>query len=143
MSKFSRFMKANKIAKPNEKYAPTTTLQDENGKPLKWEFKQINSKENEALRDSCTIEVPVKGKPNLYRPKVKTAEYLAKMIVASTVYPDLYDKELQDSYGVMTPEELLYAMVDNAGEYQDFTMWMQKFQGFTKNLDDKVDEAKN
>lgn len=84
-----------------------------------------------------------KGKPNLYRPKVKTAEYLAKMIVASTVYPDLYDKELQDSYGVMTPEELLYAMVDNAGEYQDFTMWMQKFQGFTKNLDDKVDEAKN
>lgn len=143
MSKFSRFMKANKIAKPNEKYAPTTTLQDENGKPLKWEFKQIASKENEALRDSCTIEVPVKGKPNLYRPKVKTAEYLAKMIVASTVYPDLYDKELQDSYGVMTPEELLYAMVDNAGEYQDFTMWMQKFQGFTKNLDDKVDEAKN
>lgn len=143
MSKFSRFMKANKIAKPNEKYAPTTTLQDENGKPLKWEFKQITSKENEALRDSCTIEVPVKGKPNLYRPKVKTAEYLAKMIVASTVYPDLYDKELQDSYSVMTPEELLYAMVDNAGEYQDFTMWMQKFQGFTKNLDDKVDEAKN
>lgn len=143
MSKFSRFMKANKIAKPNEKYAPTTTLQDENGKPLKWEFKPITSKENEALRDSCTIEVPVKGKPNLYRPKVKTAEYLAKMIVASTVYPDLYDKELQDSYGVMTPEELLYAMVDNAGEYQDFTVWMQKFQGFTKNLDDKVDEAKN
>lgn len=143
MSKFSRFMKANKIAKPNEKYAPTTTLQDENGKPLEWEFKQITSKKNEALRDSCTIEVPVKGKPNLYRPKVKTAEYLAKMIVASTVYPDLYDKELQDSYGVMTPEELLYAMVDNAGEYQDFTVWMQKFQGFTKNLDDKVDEAKN
>ena len=65
------------------------------------------------------------------------------MIVASTVYPDLYDKELQDSYGVMTPEELLYAMVDNAGEYQDFTVWMQKFQGFTKSLDDKVDEAKN
>lgn len=143
MSKFSKFMKANKIAKENEKYAPTSSLQDENGKPLEWEFKQITSKENEVLRDSCTIEVQVKGKPNLYRPKVNTAEYLAKMIVASTVYPDLYDKELQDSYGVMTPEELLYAMVDNAGEYQDFTVWMQKFQGFTKSLDDKVDEAKN
>lgn len=143
MSKFSLFMKANKIAKKNEQYAPTTTLLDENGDPLKWEFKQITSKENEDLRDSCTIEVQVKGKPNLFRPKVKTAEYLAKMIVASTVYPDLYDKELQDSYGVMTPEELLYAMVDNAGEYQDFTVWMQKFQGFTKGLDEKVDEAKN
>ena len=68
-------MKANKIAKPNEKYAPTTTLQDENGKPLKWEFKQITSKENE---ERCVIPVPLKsrlqGKPNLYRPKVKTAE---------------------------------------------------------------------
>lgn len=136
-------MKANKISKPNEKYAPTATLQDEHGGPLQWEFRQITSRENEELRDSCTIEVQVKGKPNLYRPKLKTAEYLAKMIVAATVYPDLYDKELQDSYGVMTPEELLYAMVDNAGEYQDFTVWMQKFQGFTKSLDDKVEEAKN
>ena len=143
MSKFSRFMKANKIVKSNEKYAPTTSLQDENGKPLEWEFKQISSKENEALRDSCTVEVQVKGKPNLYRPKVNTAAYLAKMIVASTVCPDLYDKELQDSYNVMTPEELLYALVDNAGEYQELTVWMQKYQGFTKNLDDKVEEAKN
>lgn len=143
MSKFSRFMKANKIVKSNEKYAPTTSLQDENGKPLEWEFKQISSKENEALRDSCTVEVQVKGKLNLYRPKVNTAAYLAKMIVASTVYPDLYDKELQDSYNVMTPEELLYALVDNAGEYQELTVWMQKYQGFTKNLDDKVEEAKN
>lgn len=143
MSKFSRFMKANKIVKPNERYAPTTSLQDENGKPLEWEFKQISSKENEALRDACTIEVQIKGKPNMFRPKVKTDEYLAKMIVAATVYPDLYDKELQDSYGVMTPEDLLYALVDNAGEYQDLQSWMQNYQGFSKTLDDKVKEAKN
>ena len=79
----------------------------------------------------------------MFRPKVKTSEYLAKMIVASVVYPDLYDKELQDSYGVMTPEDLVYAMVDNAGEYQELTVWLQNFQGFTKSMDDKVDEAKN
>ena len=143
MSKFSRFMKANKVAKKNEKYAPTTTLTDENGKPLEWEFRPITSKENDALRESCTVEVQVTGKPNVFRPKTNTNQYLAKMIVAATVYPDLYDKELQDSYGVMTPEELLYAMVDNAGEYQDLTVWIQKFQGFTKSFEDKVDEAKN
>lgn len=143
MSKFSRFMKANKIVKLNERFAPTTSLQDENGKPLEWEFKLISSKENEALRDACTSEVQIPGKPGMFRPKVKTADYLAEMIIASTVYPDLYDVELQDSYGVKTPKELLYALVDNAGEYQEFTMWMQKFQGFTKSLDDKVEEAKN
>ena len=38
MSKFSRFMKANKIAQKNEKFAPTESLRDENGKPLEWEF---------------------------------------------------------------------------------------------------------
>lgn len=143
MSKFSQFMKANKIVKKNEKYAPTVTLLDTDGNPLEWEFKHITSKENEALRESCTIDVQVKGKPNLFRPKTKTDEYLAKMIVASTVAPDLYDKELQDSYGVMTPEELLYAMMDDPGEYQDLQVWIQKFQGFTKSLDEKVEEAKN
>lgn len=143
MSKFSRFMKANKIEQKNERYAPTTSLQDENGKPLEWEFKKISTKENEELRDSCTIEIPVKGKPNLYRQKTNTAQYIAKLIAASTVYPDLFDAELQDSYGVKTPEELLYAMVDDAGEYQELTLWVQNFQGFSKSLDDKVDEAKN
>lgn len=143
MSKFSKFMKANKVAKANGFYAPTTSLKDENGKPLEWEFRPITSKENDVLRDACTIEVPVTGKPNVFRPKTNTAQYIAKMIVASTVVPDLYDKELQDSYGVMTPEDLLYAMVDDAGEYQDLTIWVQKFQGFTKTFEEKVDEAKN
>lgn len=143
MSKFSRFMKANKVVKPNETYAPTNSLRDEKGNPLEWEFRQITSKENEELREACTKDVQVTGKPNLYRPKVNTAQYLVKVMVASTVFPDLYDKELQDSYGVMTPEELIYAMVDNAGEFQEFSVWMQKFQGFTKSLDDKVQEAKN
>lgn len=143
MSKFSQFMKANKVEKKNEQYAPTTTLIGSDGTPLRWEFRHINSKENEILRESCTIEVQVTGKPNLFRPKLNTSQYLSKMIVASTVSPDLYDAELQDSYGVKTPEELIYAMVDDAGEYQGFTLWMQKFQGFTKSLDEKVEEAKN
>ena len=143
MSKFSAFMKQNKVKKEKEKYAPTTSLVDDKGNPLEWEFRHITSKENEQLRDSCTTEVQVTGKPNQFRPKVNTAKYIASMIVASTVVPDLYDSELQDSYGVKTPEDLLYAMVDDAGEYQEFTLWMQKFQGFNKSLDEKVEEAKN
>jgi hypothetical protein len=143
MSKFSAFMKANKVQKENEKYAPTVSLIGSDGTPIRWEFRHITSKENEQLRESCTTEVQVTGKPNLFRPKLNSSQYLAKMIVAATVYPDLYDAELQDSYGVKTPEDLIYAMVDDAGEYQDFCVWMQKFQGFNKTLDEKVDEAKN
>lgn len=143
MSKFARFMKENKVVKQNEKYAPTTSLTDENGKPMEWEFKSVSAKENEILKEACTIDVQVTGKPNLFRQKLKTSEYLAKMIVASTVFPDLYDVQLQDSYGVKTPEDLLFAMVDSAGEYQELTAWMQKYQGFTKGFEEKAEEAKN
>ena len=143
MSKFSLFMKENKKEKENEFYAPTSTLCDENGEPLKWEFKHITSKQNEELRDANTTEVPITGKPNMFRQKVNTRKYIASLIVASTVFPDLYDSELQDSYGVKTPEDLLFAMVDDVGEYQDLTLFVNKLQGFDKTLDDKVDEAKN
>lgn len=143
MSKFSAFMKGNKKIRGNEKYAPTTSLTDDKGSPLEFEFRPITSKENEELRDSCTYEVQVTGRPEVFRPRLNTKKYLAKMIVSSVVVPDLYDKELQDSYGVMTPEELLFAMIDNPGEYQDLCVWIQKFQGFDKTLEEKVDEAKN
>ncbi len=143
MSKFSRFMKANKITKENEKYAPTRSLTYDDGSPLKWEFRRITSKENEILRENCTIDVPVTGKPNMYRPRLDSSKYLVKLICASVVYPDLYDAELQDSYGVKTPEDLVYAMVDNPGEYSDLTVWIQKFNGFDEIFEDKVNEAKN
>lgn len=49
----------------------------------------------------------------MFRQKLKTSQYLAEMIVASTVVPNLYNKELQESYEVKTPVDLLYALVDD------------------------------
>lgn len=143
MSKFSRFMKSNKKPKENGFYAPTKSLCDENGKPLKWEFRHITSKEDGDIRDECTIEVSVPGKPNLFRPRVQSGKYIQKMITASVVMPDLLDAELQDSYGVSKPEELLLALVDDPGEYNDLANFVQRFQGFNVSFDDKVEEAKN
>ncbi len=143
MSRFAQFMKSNKTVKENGFYAPTRSLCDEDGKPLEWEFRHITSKENDGLRDDCTIEVPVTGKPNMFRPKVQSSKYMQKLVAASVVMPDLYDKELQDSYSVTTPEELLLAMVDDPGEYNELLSFVQKFQGFNVSFHDKVDEAKN
>lgn len=143
MSKFSRFMKKNKIVKENTTYAVTKSLIDENGNPLVWTIKPLTTKENDAIRDECMIDVPVKGKPNVFRPRLNTSKYIAKMLCACVVEPNLYDKELQDSYGVMTPEELLKEMVDNVAEYDAFTTFVQNFNGFSSNMEDKVEEAKN
>lgn len=143
MSKFSRFMKANKTEKTNEFYAVTKSLRDENGKPLEWEFGHITSKQNDAIRDECVKEIPVAGKANMYRQKLDASKYIHRLITASVVSPDLYDKELQDSYGVCTPEELLYALVDDPGEYNELAAFVQKLNGFDVSFEDKVEKAKN
>lgn len=136
------FMKDKKAKKENGFYAPTKSLLDEDGKPIEWEFKHITPKENDELRDECMSEVPV-GKSGTYRPRVDTSKYIRKLVAASVVYPELYDAELQDSYGVTTPEDLLVEMVDDIGEYQALVAFVQEFQGFGGSFSDKVDEAKN
>ncbi|MEY8428427.1 hypothetical protein AALA00_12060 [Lachnospiraceae bacterium 46-15] len=143
MSKFAKFMKSNKTVKENELHPVTKSLCDEKGTPLNWEFRHITSKENEEIRESCTVDLPVTGKPNVYRPKLKASLYIRRMIAASVVVPDLYNADLQDSYGVKTPEDLLMAMVDDPGEYNDLAAYVQKFQGFDISFGDKVDKAKN
>lgn len=143
MSKFAKFMKENKAVKENEKHPVTKALCDGQGKPLEWEFRHISSKENESIRESCTFDVQVTGKPNVFRPKTDTGLYIRKIIAASVVVPDLYDAELQDSYGVKTPEDLLMEMVDNPGEYNELAAYVQRLQGFDVSFGDKVDAAKN
>lgn len=59
------------------------------------------------------------------------------------VFPDLYNAELQDSYGVSTPEDLVREMIDDPGEYNKFLAYVQEFNGFDSNMEDKVEEAKN
>lgn len=138
----NRFLKGNKIMKENTMFPATKTLLDEKGVPLDWEIKHLSTKENENIRDSCTYDVQVTGKPNLYRPKLNTSAYIAKIMVASIVEPNLYNAELQDSYGVKTPEELLKEMIDDPGEYNRLAEFIQNFNGFT-TMENKVDEAKN
>lgn len=142
MSNFSKFMKKNKIQKQNAMHPVTKSLTDENGEPLLWEIKPLTTKENEAIREVCTVDVPVKGKPNQFRPKVDMNKYQTKLICTAVVSPDLNNAELQNSYGVMTAEELIKEMVDDPAEYTDLMMFVQQLSGF-KTLQDEVDEAKN
>ena len=136
-------MKENKKVKGNEKHPVTESLRDGSGNPLKWEFRHISSREDEGIRESCTVEVQVTGKPGVFRPKTDTSLYIRKLIAASVVVPDLYDSGLQDSYGVKTPEDLLMEMVDNPGEYNELAAYVQKLQGFNVSFGEKVDKAKN
>lgn len=143
MSNLSRFLKQNKKMKENTTYKATKSLTDEKGNPLDWIIKPISTKENDVIRDECVTEIPVKGKVGVYRQKLNTSKYIAKLIVASVVEPNLYDKELQDSYSVMSAEDLIKEMIDDPGEYSEFGVFIQNFNGFTETIDEEVEEAKN
>lgn len=140
MSKFARFMKANKIKKENGFYAATKSLCDENGQPLQWEFRHVSSREVEAIREECMGDVSLDKGGAM---PMKMSGYVSKLIAAAVVEPDLQNTELQDSYGVITPEDLLLAMVDDPGEYNRLGIWIQKFLGLNVRFDDMVEEAKN
>lgn len=143
MGELNRFLKKNKVVKANLKIAATRSLRDEKGEPLLWEIKPLTTKEDSAIRDECTMDVPVTGKPGIFRPKFNGSKYLVKVAARSVVYPNLNEKELQDSYGVMCAEDLIGEMIDDPGEFNAFMSKIQDYNGFNETFQDKVDEAKN
>lgn len=117
---------------------------DEKGKPIPeaWEIKPITGTEDEALRKACMKQIPIPGKKGQFRRELDADMYLGKLAVASTVYPDLKDQALQDSYHVMGEEAVLRAML-TPGEYANYTRKVSEVNGFDQSFQDEVDEAKN
>ncbi len=134
------YMKNKKVRKENVKHAVTKSLVDENGKALEWEIRHLKTGDIEELREKCTKDVPIRGKKGQYKTKFDSSEYALKLIVRSVVVPDLYNKELQDSYGVMTPEELVKELVDSPSEYIKFAEYIQKINDFDNDTEE-ADEA--
>lgn len=139
MSNFEQFMKKNKIKVENIKYPVTASLQDENGKPLEWELRAITTKERNKLTEECTRFIGLENGET--EQKLDSELFLSKLAAASVVYPNLRDKELQDSYGVMTPEELILEMVDSAEEFDQLIKTIKKH--WKVDMAKEVAEAKN
>lgn len=140
MADLQRFLKKNKIIKTNTFFEATKSLTDEDGNPLKWEIRPITTKVNAELQDECIVETRV---GNRVVDKLDIPLYLNKLVCKAVVEPNLYNAELQDSYGVKTPEELIKEMIDNPEEYNALVSFVQTYSGFNETITQKVDEAKN
>lgn len=137
----SAFLAENAFSVENVKFAASKRFMGDDGKPMLWEIKTITGTEDEALRKSCAKRVPIPGKKNQYQKETDYDMYLGKLAVACTVFPDLNNKELQDSYKVMGADVLLKTML-TPGEYADYVQKVQEVCGFDTSLQDEVDEAK-
>lgn len=142
MSGLSAFFSQNAVKQENQKYVVSKRFLDENKNPIEWEVCSISEMENEALRRECTRKVPVPGRKNMFQSETNYDKYLGKLAVKCTVYPNLDDKELQDTYSAMGAEELLKVML-TSGEYSNYLEKIQEINGFDTTMEDLVEEVKN
>jgi len=141
MSDFSVFMAGNAAKEETVKYVASKRFAVK-GKPVEWEIKAIDSDLDETLRKESTKRVPIPGKRGQYNQEVDTDKYIAKVCVACTVYPNLNDAELQDSYGVKTGDALLKKLL-KPGEYTEYKAKVMEVNGYDMSMEELVDEAKN
>jgi len=127
------FLNQNRLKRENVKFEASKSFTD-NGKPVLWEIRALSGSEEEKIRALCIGEQ--NGKK--YFDNIR---FLGKLAAAATVYPDLFDERLQNSYGVWGEDELLKAML-TAGEYIEYIKKVEEANGFTKTKNNLKDEAK-
>lgn len=145
MTDLKAFMAGNALPVQNRKVAVSPRFTGEDGQPVEWELRAITSDENERIQNDCTQMVPAPGKAGKRGqliPRVNVGAYKSALAAACIVYPNLHDAELQDSYHVKEPGELLNRML-LPGEYDALLEEIQSLCGFDVTLQDRVDEAKN
>lgn len=142
MSDFSVFMAGNAAKDESVKFVASKRFVDAKGNPVEWELRAIDSETDELIRKECTKRVPIAGKRGQYNQETDTDKYIGKMCVACTVYPDLNNAELQDSYGVKGADALLKTML-KPGEYTEYKAKVMEVNGYDMSMEELVDEAKN
>ncbi len=142
MNNLSAFLKQNALENENVKFVASKRFVDESGKPVEWEICGITSEEDEDIRKACTRKVQVPGKKGQFTPETDYNAYLGKLAARCTVYPNLNNAELQNSYGCMGADSLLKTML-KPGEYAEYLAKIQEVNGFDVAMEELVDEAKN
>lgn len=109
----------------------------EDGEPVKWEIKAITSAENDILLKKNTKRDAKKGIETFDR-----VGYQNDLMVASVVYPDLHNAELQKSYGVMGASKLLGKML-TLGEATTLGIEIKRISGLDDDDENLVEQVKN
>jgi len=141
MSNLSMFFAGNAVQEENLKFVVSKRFVD-NGEPVEWELMCIDSVEEESLRKDCIKRVQAPGKRGQYIQETDVTLYMSRLAVRCTVFPNLNDVELQNSYGVMGAEALLKKML-KPGEYAEYLARVQEVNGFDQSMEEEVEEAKN
>ncbi|SFF23146.1 Phage XkdN-like tail assembly chaperone protein, TAC [Paenibacillus algorifonticola] len=136
----SAFFKQNVVSDITVDFVVSDRMKDKDGNPIPWQLKTMTEEENERLRKSATKQV--KGKNGVKTNETDSEAYIAKLVVASVLYPDLQNAELQESYNVRGADVLIKKML-LPGEFASLVGKVQELNGFDRDLNELVEEVKN
>ena len=125
------------------KYVASKRIKDAAGNPIKWVLHPIPAGKDQELQAECQKPTQVKTGGRAVNLKLlDTEKYNKKLIVASVAYPDLNNRQLQDSYGVMSAEDLLDVML-YGGEYRSLLLKVNEINDADADEAAEIDLAKN
>jgi len=109
--------------------------------PFPFIVRSITEAENKAIRKTCQ-KVSFDKKTRQKQIDTDTDLYNSRLVVACCVDPNFKDAEFQEKHGVRGAEDLINKIL-NPGQYTDLLLAVQEINGFTDDVNDLRDEAKN
>lgn len=134
----SAFFAQNAEQIPNKKVAISHRFKDEDGNPVEWELKALDAGTQQDIRTKA-MEMSATGGQKNVKMRFNTALSNILTAVNAVVFPDLGDKDLQDSYGVKKPEELIGKMLLP----DEFDKLIDEIGAFSESPEEIEEEAKN
>jgi hypothetical protein len=135
----SAFLANNAIKTEPLRITASPRFVGEDGVPVEWRIGPITGAEDEELRREATRRVPAPNGRGGFVSETDTNQYLGLLAAHCTLYPDLEDAELQNSYGVLSADSLLKTML-TAGEFAEYAARVQEVCGF--DMAEAVEAAK-
>ncbi|EPD52755.1 hypothetical protein HMPREF1210_01135 [Paenisporosarcina sp. HGH0030] len=133
MSKFKSFLKGN-----------VKEIENESLKLDRFEeaivLRAVPSEEADKINERCFKNKA--GRKGKQERVFDVTKYNRELCIASVVHPDLNDKELQDSYGVLGSDNL-YGKLFYVGEANQILEKVIEISGLDTSLDEEIEEAKN
>lgn len=135
------FLRQNAEQKTEVEYVASKRFTDTNGDPMLWRLRSLTNKELERIIDRNTKNIQVKGTREIQKEYDQAAAQM-EMTLASVVYPDLTNEELQQSYEAVGAEELLKTML-TPGELADLHLAVSEASDFDAGMANKIKQVKN
>lgn len=135
MGKLQEFLMAN------EEHAQVTEEVTISGFPVPFTIKSITEGENKAIRKSCQ-KTTFDKKTHQKATETDQDLYNNRLVIACCADPNFKDAELQEKYGVMGAESLIDVLL-KPGQFVDLLLAVQDINGFTDDVNDLREEAKN